>query len=42
MCMGHPTERAWSRQLIYRTSLGTGVSGLGSPRVMEFGLRETF
>jgi hypothetical protein len=31
--MGHPTQRAWSRQLIYRTSLGTGVFGLGSPRV---------
>jgi len=28
--------------LIYRTGLGTGVFGLGSPRVMEFGMRITF
>jgi hypothetical protein len=28
--------------LVYRTGLGTGVFGLGSPRVMEFGLRLTF
>ncbi len=28
--------------LIYRTGLGTGVFGLGSPRAMEFGLRVTF
>ncbi len=28
--------------LIYRTGLGTRVFGLGSPRVMEFGLRVTF
>ncbi|HXM66072.1 MAG TPA: carboxypeptidase regulatory-like domain-containing protein [Candidatus Acidoferrum sp.] len=28
--------------LVYRTGLGTGVFGLGSPRVMEFGMRLTF
>jgi Carboxypeptidase regulatory-like domain len=28
--------------LVYRTGLGTGVFGLGSPRVMEFGLRVAF
>jgi hypothetical protein len=28
--------------LVYRTGLGTGVFGLGSPRVVEFGLRLTF
>ena len=28
--------------LVYRTGLGTGVFGLGSPRAMEFGLRVTF
>ena len=39
---GHPTQLAWSRELIYRTSLRTCVFGLGSPRVTEFGLRETF
>ena len=28
--------------LVYRTGLGTGVFGLGSPRVMEFGMRVGF
>jgi hypothetical protein len=28
--------------LVYRTGLGTGVFGLGSPRVMEFGMRVAF
>ena len=28
--------------LVYRTGLGTGVFGLGSPRVLEFGMRLTF
>ena len=41
--MGHPNPASAAPEiLICRTGLGTVVFGLGSPRVMEFGLRVTF
>jgi len=41
----HTTPQAGEvgpESLVYRTGLGTGVFGLGSPRVLELGMRLTF